>query len=246
MKILILSNFVFLLAVTSIADKKLSVKDQNAVRKVITAIASGDKAQIGKVINYSLARPYPLPAIKNEKDLIARFDELFDEKLLKEIKKSKVSVDWDRVGWRGIMFANGKVWIDETGKIIAVNYESEKQKNLRLKLIEGDRETLHESLRNYEKPILKKSNKDYKFRVDSLNNKDQNFRLTLWGIESKEGEKPLLVLDKGKLKFDGSGGNHHYTFKDKDIIYTVDVAVIAAKDTGGTSLIIEKRTVSDN
>ena len=226
------------LTISSVSGEKLNFKDQATVRKVITAIAGGNEKSISKLVKFPLTREYPVPPIKNEKELLKRFDQIFDKKLLKNIKTSSVSLDWSRVGWRGIMYDHGKIWIDELGQIIAINHETEKQKKLRVKLIEEDRNGLHKSLRLYEQPILKKLNKDYKFRVDLISKKERSYRLVLWKKEARESEVPLLVVSEGKLVFEGSGGNHYYIFKGEHKTYTVDVAVITAKEGEGVSLIV--------
>lgn len=244
MRYLYVCFFTVTLFSNSKATEKLAISDQLAIRKVITTIASSDKEAISKIVDYPLKRQYPLPNIKNEKDFQERFEQLFDEALLKEIKNSSINRDWAEAGWRGIMFSNGKLWIDETGKIIAVNYETNKQKQLRKMLVDNERKALHESLREYEKPVLRESGKDYEYRVDLLKEKEQNYRLVLWKKGERQNSKPVLVLENGKLKFDGSGGNHHYIFVKQKLIYVVDAAIVAAKDTPGTRLIIEEKSNS--
>jgi hypothetical protein len=39
--------------------------------------------------------------------MLKRFDEVFDDALLKNIVNSDIEKDWDDVGWRGIMMSRG-------------------------------------------------------------------------------------------------------------------------------------------
>lgn len=55
---------------------------------------------------------------------------LFDEALVGRIAESQPS-DWDKLGWRGVMLDNGKVWVaDGSRKIIAINYTTQRVKQL--------------------------------------------------------------------------------------------------------------------
>ena len=73
---------------------------------------------------------YPIPDIKDEAELINRFDEVFNDELTAVIASSNIDTDWDSVGWRGIMLNSGVMWVDTDGKIIAVNTQNAKEQAL--------------------------------------------------------------------------------------------------------------------
>jgi len=73
---------------------------------------------------------YPIPDIKDETELINRFDEVFNDELTAVIASSNIDTDWDSVGWRGIMLNSGVMWVDTDGKIIAVNTQNAKEQAL--------------------------------------------------------------------------------------------------------------------
>ena len=52
---------------------------------------------------------------------------------------------------------------------------------------------------------------NYIIRIDTIGK--NNYRYASWSIDKKTSEKPDLGLTKGKVVFEGSGGNHLYKFK---------------------------------
>ncbi|GLQ03466.1 hypothetical protein GCM10007914_23470 [Pseudoalteromonas tetraodonis GFC] len=165
-----------------------------------------------------------MPDIKNEVEFITRFDEVFDEELVGVIASSNIDTDWDKVGWRGIMLNNGIVWVDKDGKIISVNTQNATEQVRVEKLISQDKQSLHSSIKTFQKPILDWDTAKYRVRVDDLG--DGNFRYASWSIDKSPSDKPDIVLINGDITFEGSGGNHHYTFKNGRYSYVLQVTVI--------------------
>lgn len=194
------------------------------ISPIITAFKAGDRAAIAALIRYPLKRSYPVPAINNETELVERFEQVFDPQLIAQIASSNIDTDWDKVGWRGTMLNSGIVWVDTNGKIIGINYQTTKEQLLAENLIAADRQALHPSLSTLAKPILDWQTAKYRVRVDDLG--DYNYRYASWGINKKPSAKPDLVLTHGEKKFDGSGGNHSYTFKNGRYSYVLQVTVI--------------------
>ncbi|WMS93768.1 hypothetical protein RB215_10880 [Pseudoalteromonas sp. HL-AS2] len=191
---------------------------------VIAAFEGDDKAAITSLVYYPLKRRYPIPDIKDEAELINRFDEVFDDELTAVIASSNIDTDWDSVGWRGIMLNNGVMWVDTAGKIIAVNTQNAKEQALAKSLIKQGKQSLHASINTFEKPVLDWKTANYHIRVDDLG--DHNFRYAVWGIDKKPSDKPDMVLLNGDITFEGSGGNHNYTFKNGRYSYVLQVTII--------------------
>lgn len=167
---------------------------------------------------------YPIPDIKDEAELINRFDEVFNDELTAVIASSNIDTDWDSVGWRGIMLNNGVMWVDTDGKIIAVNTQNAKEQALAKSLIKQGKQSLHASINTFEKPVLDWKTANYHIRVDDLG--DHNFRYAVWGIDKKPSDKPDMVLLNGDITFEGSSGNHNYTFKNGRYSYVLQVTII--------------------
>ena len=87
----------------------------------IKAFEANDIDKISSYISYPLHRESPIPPIINKNQFIKRFDEIFDDALISEIVNSDIEKDCDAVGYRGIMFENGVIWLNYSGKLIALN-----------------------------------------------------------------------------------------------------------------------------
>ncbi len=202
---------------------------ENTVKKIVTVVASNDRKALANLVSYPLQRKVPLASIDNPKQFLEAYDEIVDEKFIKSISMSKASTDWSEMGWRGIMFQSGALWLDEDGKITAINYQTEIGKRKRSELIEADKQKIHDSLRNFVEPVLEWETAKYRIRIDQID--IDKFRYAVWPVKKKSSEKPDLVLKNGTLTFDGSGGNHHYDFKSGEVLYQCFVWVIGAEDT---------------
>ena len=202
----------------------LEQKYHESVLPVITAFKTQDKTAIAAHIRYPLKRQYPLPDIKNEAEFVNRFDEVFDEELVTIIGSSNINTDWDSVGWRGIMLNNGVMWVDTDGKVIAVNTQNATEQAHAEKLIAQDKQSLHSSIKTFQKPILDWKTANYRVRIDNLG--DGNFRYASWNIDKSPSDRPDIVLIHGEITFSGSGGNHSYTFKNGHYSYILHVTVI--------------------
>ena len=121
----------------------LEKKLQAEISLIIKTFKKQDKKAISALISYPLAREYPIPAINNKAELMLRFNEVFDEKLIGLITKSDLEKDWSLVGWRGMMFSDGKIWLDSKGKIKVVNYQSSKEINILKSIIDKQKQNLH-------------------------------------------------------------------------------------------------------
>ncbi|HEA19222.1 MAG TPA: hypothetical protein ENH88_22765 [Pseudoalteromonas prydzensis] len=194
------------------------------IAAIIAAFKDNDKAAISSHIRYPLSRAYPVPAINDAAELVERFDYVFDRQLIAQIASSNIDTDWDKVGWRGIMLNSGIVWVDSNGKIIGINYQTAKEQLLAKRLIAADKQALHPSVNTFAEPILDWQTAKFRIRIDDLG--DNNYRYASWGIDKNPSDKPDIILVNGGIKFDGSGGNHSYTFKNGRYSYVLQVTVI--------------------
>lgn len=226
-----LLNYILLCLSLLFASHTFALEQQyhQNISPIIAAFKADDKAVVAALVSYPLKRSYPVPAINNEAELVERFDDVFDETLIKQIADSDIDTDWDKVGWRGIMLNSGLVWVDTDGKIIGVNYQTAKEQLLVKNLIAADKQALHPSLNNFDKPVLKWQTTKYRMRIDDLG--DNNYRYASWHIDKKTSDKPDSVLFNGEMNFEGSGGNHSYTFKNGRYRYVLQVSVIGCENS---------------
>ncbi|BDF93425.1 hypothetical protein KAN5_02630 [Pseudoalteromonas sp. KAN5] len=114
-------------------------------------------------------------------------------------------------------------------KLLGVNYQTAKEQQLAKRLIAADKQALHPSLNNFDKPVLKWQTAKYRMRIDDLG--DNNYRYASWHIDKKTSDKPDSVLFNGEMNFEGSGGNHSYTFKNGRYRYVLQVSVIGCENS---------------
>jgi len=218
----------FVLLITFILQTSISFADEKKhaeiVKPLIKAFKENNRTAIAKMVTYPLGRKVPLPSIKSESEFISRFEQVFDTKLVNQIVHSDPEKDWSAMGWRGIMLSHGIVWLDTDGKIWSVTYESNAEKSIRAKLINKQKKSLHESVAKFNKPILEWRTKSFHIRIDDVG--EHNFRYTSWSNDKATTEEPDLVLLNGILTFEGSGGNHHYSFNNGEYLYRCYVSII--------------------
>ena len=240
MKLRKLQFLSFLLVASQIAfaqqEKLADYKIEN-IKKVISLFQQRDIDSIGEILSYPLKREYPIANIQNETEFKERFSDVFDENIIDKIASSQLS-QWSEVGWRGIMLDNGLLWIDDDGKIIALNYQSDFEKGQKDKLLISDKESLDKSLRNFESAIYKVRTKNYLIRIDEL--KQNKYRYEAWKIDADEFTIPDLVLKNGIFEFQGSGGNHIITFKNGKYSYVLQRNILGTDESAEVQLIIEK------
>ena len=231
-------KIVILLSLLVVSLQALDKEYVKVVQPLIEAFKSKDKSTIINLVTYPLKRQYPIPSIKNKEEMLLRFNEVFDAKLSESIAQSDIQKDWESVGWRGIMFSYGQLWLVTTGKIFSVNYHSVKEQEIKAQIIAKQKENLHQSVKIFKKAILEWKTKRFHIRIDDLG--DENYRYAAWPVHKKTSAKPDIVLEKGKVVYSGSGGNHHYEFTNGAYTYQCDVTVIGADDSPPGSIEVLK------
>ena len=218
-------------------SSELKKEQTQSIQKLINTFKTKNKTRIADLIYYPLRREYPLKDVNDKHDFIQRFDDIFDKEFLDRVSNSKIH-DWSEVGWRGIMLDNGTLWLDDDGKIVTVNYQSPREKQLLINAIQVDKNQLPESLQNFEKPHYLIFTKNYKIRIDEKS--EGVYRYAAWKIKNQKNE-PDLIIENGVLEFQGSGGNHTITFKNNGYTYIVSINILGAEDTSDATLEVSKQ-----
>ena len=220
-----------------IKQQELEDKEIERIKALIALFKKKDIDGISNKISYPLYRQYPIPHIKDKEEFKKRFSEVFDQILIDKIANSQIS-EWSEVGWRGIMFENGDLWMDTDGVITSINYQSGFEKNLMTSLIAKEKGDLHTSLKTFKSPIYKIKTKIYLIRIDELS--DYNYRYAAWKVNEKETSKPDLVINNGQIEYEGSGGNHVITFVNGIYTYKVYRNVIGTDTSPDITLEVEE------
>ena len=158
------------LGIQNISGQDLKPAYQKFVKSFIANIKSNNKEGVAAFIRFPLGREYPIPAVKNKADFIKRYDQIFDATLKKKIINSNPAKDWAEMGWRGIMLGQGDIWMDTTGKVITINYQSQVEKDLKNKLIAGEKGKLHPSIATFRAPVYVLETSKFRVRIDDLGN----------------------------------------------------------------------------
>ena len=197
--------------------QEMSDADKGNIRFFVNCIKKQQKEKIADLVLYPLPRNSPLPQIRNKSEFIKRYQEVFDATFTQMISKSNLSKDWATVGWRGIMFSNGELWLNEDGALRAVNYSSKIEESKRQARIAEIRTTLHSSLQEFSQPVLVFKTNKFLIRVDEM--KDNTYRYASWTLPNKMSSKPDIIIPKGEFLVEGTAQEPNYRFKNKEFTY---------------------------
>lgn len=193
----------------------------DVVQKFKDAVKTDNPTIIGDYVSYPFERTNPLPDIENKSAFIQNYEYIFDNDLKKKIVESLPS-DWEKMGWRGIMLDNGILWLNDNGKLIAINSESEKETKYIKQWLKNDKEKLHFSLKSYKKHILIFKTADELGRIDQIT--DNKYRLALWNKEKTLSDTPKMIIQNGKVEFHGTANNttYHFQSDDKSFVFYIN------------------------
>lgn len=173
-------------------EPQLGAEYRPLVQKVIDAAKARNPKTLARQIKYPFKQEYPIPVIKSPSEMVARFDEVFDDAILNSIASSRVGQDWQAMGWRGIMLGSGEVWLDFDGKVIGINHQTAQAAKLKAELIARQKSELHPSVREYKSPELMWQTAKFTIRIDELG--DGRYRYASWAKGKTLADKPDLVL----------------------------------------------------
>ena len=237
---------------TDLFSQNLKNEYQKIVINFINQVKNNNKDNISNMISYPFHRDYPIKSIKDKKEFISRYDEIFDDSLKYKIIKSNPAKDWAEVGWRGIMLYRGDLWLDFDGRISSINYQSKSERLLKEKTIETDRKNIHPSLLKFESPVCILKTSKYLIRIDLLGK--EKYRYASWSITKSMIDKPDLVINNGECIYEGSGGNHSYKFQNDGYIYECSIIIMGEEGSppailtvskGDKDLIIQNATIEE-
>lgn len=222
-------------------EEQLPAEYRPFVQQLVDAAEARDHQALANQMKYPFKQEYPIPAIKNASEMLTRFDEVFDDAILKSIATSQVGQDWQAMGWRGIMLGSGEVWMDFDGKVIGINHQTAQAAKLKAELIARQKSDLHPSVREYKSPALMWQTEKFHIRIDELD--DGHYRYASWAKGKTLADKPDLVLKNGTVRVEGSGGNHTYLFTSGPYRYECVVTVLGERGVPPGELVVYKNEV---
>ncbi|MEH8198266.1 hypothetical protein [Aeromonas allosaccharophila] len=222
-------------------EEQLPAEYRPFVLQLVDATEARDHQALANQMKYPFKLEYPIPAIKTPAEMLTRFDEVFDDAILKSIATSRVGQDWQTMGWRGIMLGSGEVWMDFDGKVIGINHQTAQAVKLKAELIARQKSGLHPSVQEYKSPELMWQTEKFTIRIDELD--DGHYRYASWAKGKTLADKPDLVLKNGTVRVEGTGGNHTYLFTSGPYRYECVVTVLGERGVPPGELVVYKKDV---
>lgn len=223
-------------------EEQLPEEYRPFVQRFIDAAEAKDHQSLANQMKYPFKREYPMLAIKNPSEMLTRFDEVFDDAILKRIAISQVGQDWQTMGWRGIMFGSGEVWMDFDGKVIGINHQTAQTAKLEAELIASQKSDLYPGLRDYQSPELMWQTEKFTIRIDDMG--DGHYRYASWAKGKALSDKPDLVLKNGTVRVEGSGGNHTFQFTSGPYRYECAVTVLGEQGMPPGELVVYQNEIA--
>tara|TARA_Y100001933_G_scaffold229764_1_gene246290 strand:- start:193 stop:1833 length:1641 start_codon:yes stop_codon:yes gene_type:complete len=122
----------------------------------------------------------------------------------------------------------GENSVEEIVKIDSTSVEEEIQNIFNQKLDEAKlRGVIYKELNDFKNHKAFIQTKKFKVLIDQL--QDGSYRYASWPKSKTISDEPDLILKGGTVDFQGSSGNHLYTFKNSNYIYTCFINVLGKK-----------------
>lgn len=199
------------------AQEHLLEEYKDAIRKFQEDVKSKDREKIASHFKYPFDLGYPLPEIKDVDDFLSRYELIFDNVIEEEIIYSNAWSYWNGITCNSGHLLFGKV--DNDNLIItsfsthpAAYYKAMKEE------INIQRQRVHPSLRNYQRPIVVAKAESCIFRVDEII--PGELRLSFWKKGKTMKDAPDYVNQKGFISQVGSSGTPDWLFVNgKDTVW---------------------------
>lgn len=215
---------------------KHTPKEIERIKRIIRLFKEREIAELATLFRYPIEREIPVPWIKDEKEFVQRFDELFDTAFVNELAKGNME-DWTVGSITRIGYKEYRIYLFDS-LIDGVNYQSPKEKILQQALIQKEKENLHPTLRRFEKPIFKVITDNFLIRIDKI--KPRLYRYASWKRGASEASRPDLVLQNDSITDMSSGGNHAYPFNNGPYRYVIHRNIVGCETTPPFTFDVEK------
>jgi hypothetical protein len=197
-------------------------------RQISNLVSRDDAKALSELIAYPLRRPNPLPNIATSEQFVAYYSTIFDTRFKQLLRQYADSYILERQGF-GLVGGpfSGELWIDYTGKIMTINYESAQEAKLRAELTESIKAHAHPSIRDWIENVLVCRSNNLLIRIDRT---AKGLRYVSWSKGHIISDKPDLILYNGNEESQGSAGGWTWTFTNGGWAYIVDKVDICEVD----------------
>jgi hypothetical protein len=190
-------------------------------KQIVDILKANDATKLATLIAYPLRRENPLPNIKNAKEFIAYYPILCDEAFRKKLEKYSDNYVVEHHGSYGLVgdAFSGDIWLNEEGKITAINYLSAEESRLKEACAAKIQSRVHPSVREWKENVRVGKSNNLTIRVDRT---EKGLRYVSWSKGHSMAEKPDLILFNGVEEAQGTMGGWTWTFKNGNWTYVVD------------------------
>jgi hypothetical protein len=207
-----------------------SVGIKKYFRRLVKLINDDNLLELANLVQYPLHRANPIPNISSTQEFIAYAPLLFDAAFkikLSSYKDSDIFEHHFLYGLVGGKF-NGDIWINDDGKIVAINTHSAKEEALQQRLTKEIQNRIYQTVKEWKRNLIVCETDKFLIRVDIM--EDDEFRYVSWSKPKKINDKPDLIVFKGVQDFQGTMGGVSYTFKNDGYYYQIDQRDMAESD----------------
>ncbi len=183
------------------------------VARVSVSVYDNDSVAFASMVQYPLARPYPLHDITDSAQMVAYYPVMVDDSL--RSMATKADPGWEQYGWRGWALNDGEVWVDEDG-IYDIAYMSPAEKENYDRLVAREMMTLTPDMQKGYIPVAcyRQTGADTVYRIDRKQD-DESYRLAVYTKGARRDTRPDRIL-AGKRVVEGSEMNTRYEFADSE------------------------------
>ncbi len=188
-----------------------------SVKSVVAAIAAGDSDTFASLVNYPLARPYPIHDINGPEEMKRYFSTIVDDSLRNFIAQATPD-DWQDFGWRGWSVGDGShIWIYED--LTGIPYVSSAERKALDSLRQAEIGSLAAHLRGSWTPVacLRSASDSRVMRIDKMPDGDNSsvYRLAVYESPATMRSAPTLLMT-GSRSIEGSACIEIFSFSAPD------------------------------
>jgi hypothetical protein len=211
---------VFLLVV-SVCQAEVPKTIVKRYRLIISFIKENKVKELANLVSYPLKRQNPIKDIANAKEFFSYYASLIDNDFKRKLTLYADSDIFEHNFQYGLVGGpfNGDIWLNEDGKITAINYSSHNEKKLLKLLTKKIQSQIYPTVNSWDKNILVCKSKNLLIRIDETT---KGLRYISWRKGHPISSKPDLVLYHGVEEAQGTMGGWTWTFKNGDWTYIID------------------------
>jgi len=225
----ILHTVVFIFLISDCRAQRVPPEIVKSYHRIVRLIRENKANELAAMVQYPLKRKNPLPDIANAKQFIANYNILFGDEFRKKLKLYNDSDIFEHNVGYGLVGGpfNGDMWVDESGKITGITYNSAKQIELMNQITKKIQRQIYPGVNTWKENILVCKSAKLLIRIDWT---DKGLRYVCWTKGRPTSEKPDLILYNGTEEAQGTMGGWTWTFKNGDWTYVVDDVEMAETD----------------